>query len=95
MLDYPWKSTGGLKQDNCRFGDMLKDDKRISQFKYELGRLMGEYAVPLPLGNFNLNNKETRMLEFGNNRRGMWFDHIEHMEEAKRRIKNGRIFGGW
>ena len=52
-------------QDNCQFGDMLKDEKRQSQFKYELGRLMGEYAVPLPLGNFNLSNKETRGLSFG------------------------------
>ena len=33
-------------QDNCQFGDMLKDEKRKGQFKYELGRLMGEYAVP-------------------------------------------------
>ena len=23
MQDYPWKSTGGLMQDNCQFGDML------------------------------------------------------------------------
>ena len=67
MQDYPWKSTGGLVQANCRFGDMLKDEKIKSQFKYELGRFMGEYAVPLPLGNFNLNNKETRMLEPWNN----------------------------
>ena len=67
MQDYPWKSTGGLMQDNYQFGDMLKDEKRKSQFKYELGRLMGEYAVPLPLGNFNLNNKETRRLELWNN----------------------------
>ena len=52
---------------NCRFGDMLKDEKRKSQFKYELGRLMSEYAVPLPLGNFNLNNKETRRLELWKN----------------------------
>ena len=44
---------------------------------------MGEYAVPLPLGNFNLSNKETRRLEPRNNRRGMWFDHIEHMEEGQ------------
>ena len=50
-------STEGLMQDNCQFGDMLKDEKRKSQFKYELGRLMGEYAVPLPLGNFNMSNK--------------------------------------
>ena len=33
---------------HCRFGDMLKDKKRKGQFKYELGRLMGEYAVPYP-----------------------------------------------
>ena len=67
MQDYPWKSTGGLMQDNCRFGDMLKDEKRKSQSKYEFGRPMGEYAVPLPLGNFNLSNKETRRLELWNN----------------------------
>ena len=67
MQDYPSKSTGGLMQDNCRFGDMLKDEKRKSQFKYELGRLMGEYAVPLPLGNFNLSHKETRRLKLWNN----------------------------
>ena len=81
-------------QDNCRFGDMLKDEKRKSQFKHELGRLMGEYALPLPLGNFNLNNKETRRLELWNNQRGMLFDHIEQWKNVKRRIKNGRIFGG-
>ena len=62
MREYPWM-TEGLMQDNCWFGDMLKDEKRKSQLKYELGRLMGEYAVPLPLGNFNLDNKETRRLE--------------------------------
>ena len=28
MQDYLWKSTGGLMQDNCWFGDMLKDEKR-------------------------------------------------------------------
>ena len=67
MQDYPWKSTGGLMQGNCWSGDMLKDEKRKSQFKYELGRLMGEYAVPLLLGNFNLSNKETRRLELWNN----------------------------
>ena len=55
---------------------------------------MGEYAVPLPLGNFRLNNKETRRLELWKNRRGMWFDHVEHMEESQKRIKNGKIFGG-
>ena len=31
--DYPWESRGGLMQDNCCFGDMLKDEKRKSQFK--------------------------------------------------------------
>ena len=60
-------STEDLMQDNCQFGDMLKNEKRKSQFKYKLGRLMGEYAVPLPLSNFNLNNKETRRLELWNN----------------------------
>ena len=55
MRDYPWM-TEGLIQHNCRFGDMLKDEKRKRQFKYELGRLMGEYAVPLSFCNFSLNN---------------------------------------
>ena len=27
MRDYPWM-TDGLMQDNCQFGDMLKDEKR-------------------------------------------------------------------
>ena len=63
--------TDGLMQDTCRFGHMLKDEKRKSQFKYELERLMGEYAVPLPLGNFNLTNKATRRLDLWNNHRGM------------------------
>ena len=48
--DYPWESRGGLQQDNCRFGDMLKDEKRKSQFEYDLGKLMGDYAVPFPPG---------------------------------------------
>ena len=91
MRDYPWM-TEGLMQDNCRFGDLLKDEKRKSQLKYELGRLMGEYAVPLPLGNFNLNNKETRRLELWKNRRGMWFDHVEHMEEGPEQNKEWENF---
>ena len=70
MRDYPWM-TEGLMQDNCQFGYMLKDEKRRSQFKYELGRLMSEYAVPLPLGNFSLNNKENRRLELWKNQRGI------------------------
>ena len=86
--------TDGLMQYNCRLGDTLKDEKRKSQFKYELGRLMGEYAVPLPLGNFSLNNKETRRLELWKNRRGMWFDHVDHMEEGPERNNEWEIFGG-
>ena len=93
MRDYPWM-TDGLMQDNCRFGDMLKDEKRKSQFKYELGRLMGEYTVPLPLGNFSWNNKETRRLELWKNRRGMWFDHVEHMEEGPEQNKEWEKFWG-
>ena len=52
---------------------------------------MGEYAVPLPLGNFS-NNKETRRLELWKNRRGMWFDHVEHMEEGPEQNKKWKIF---
>ena len=48
---------------------------------------LGEYAVTLPLGNFNLSNKETRRLELWNNQRGMWFDHIEYMEETHEKNK--------
>ena len=91
MRDHPWM-TEGLMQDNCRFGDLLKDEKRKSQLKYELGRLMGEYAVPLRLGNFSLNNKETRRLELWKNRRGMWFDHVEHMEEGPEQNKEWENF---
>ena len=91
MRDYPW-STEGLMKDHCRFGDMLKDDKRKSQFKYELGRLMGEYAVPLPLDNFSLNNKDTTRLELWKNHRGMWFDQVEHMEEGPEQNKEWENF---
>ena len=66
MRDHLWM-TDGLMQDPCRLGDLLKDERRKIQFKYELGRLMGEYALPLPLGNFSLNNKETRRLELWKN----------------------------
>ena len=55
---------------------------------------MGEYAVPLPLGNFNLNNKENRRLELWKNHRGVWFENVEHMEEGQEQNKNGKIFGG-
>ena len=91
MRDYHWM-TDDLMQDNCRFADMLKDEKRKSQFKYELGRLMGEYAVPLPLGNFSLNNKETRRLELWKNHRGIWFDHVEHMKEGPEQNKEWENF---
>ena len=53
---------------------------------------MGEYAVPLNLGNFSLNNKETRRLELSKNRRGMWFDHVEHMEEGPQQNKECENF---
>ena len=90
MQDSPWESRGGLMQDNCRFGDMLKDEKRKSQFK--LGRLMGEYAVPLPLGNFNLSNKEPRRLELWNNQKVMLFDHLEHMEKGQEKKQEWESF---
>ena len=46
MKDCPWMSTECLMQDNCQFGDMLKDEKRKRQFKYELGRLMVSMQYP-------------------------------------------------
>ena len=49
MQDYPWESRGGIIQDYCQFGDMVKGEKRKSQFTYELSRHMVDYAVPLPL----------------------------------------------
>ena len=44
--DFPWASRRGLQQHNCRIRDLLKDEKRKSQFKYDSGKLMGDYAVP-------------------------------------------------
>ena len=79
-------------QDNCWFRDMLKEEKRKSQFKCELGRLMGEYAVPLPLGNFSLSNKEIRRLELWNNQKALWFDYLEHMEENHEKNKEWENF---
>ena len=84
---YPWESRGDLQQDNCCFGDMLKDEKRKSQLKYDLGKLMGDYAVPLPLGNFNLSNKETRRLELWEQQKAVWFDHSDHMDEGQEKNK--------
>ena len=65
---------------------MLKDEKSKSQFKYELGRLMGEYAVPL-------SNKESRRLELWNNQKATWFDHLEHMEEGQEKNQEWENFG--
>ena len=45
MREYAWM-TEDLMQDNCRFGDILKDEKRKSQFKYELGRLWVSIQYP-------------------------------------------------
>ena len=53
---------------------------------------MGEYAVHLPLGNFSLSNEETRRLELWKNHRGMWFDHVEHMEESQEQNKEWENF---
>ena len=53
---------------------------------------MGEYAVPLPLGNFILSNKETRRLELWNNRKAMWFDHLDHMEDGQQKYKEWENF---
>ena len=30
MKDYPWKSTEGLMPNNCWFGDMFRDGKKVS-----------------------------------------------------------------
>ena len=88
-----WKSTGDLMQANCQFGDILKDEKRKTQFKYELGRLMGEYAVPLPLGNFNLSNKEARSwLELWKDQKAMCFHHLEYMEDGQEKNKEWENF---
>ena len=72
----------------------LKRDLSASNIKYELGRLISEYAVPLPMGNLNLSNKETRRLELWNNRKAMWFDHVEHMEDGQEKNKEWENFGG-
>ena len=53
---------------------------------------MGEYAVPLPMGNTTLNNEETRRLELWKNRIGVWFDNVEHMEEGQEQIKEWEYF---
>ena len=90
--DYRWESRGGLQQDNSWFGDMLKGEKRKSQFNYDLGKLMGDYAVPLPLGNFNMSNKETRRLDLWENQKAVWFEHLEHMDESQEKNKEWENF---
>ena len=60
--------------------------------KVNLNMNWGEYAAPLPLGNFSLNNKETRRLELWKNHRGMWFDHVENMEEGPEQNKEWENF---
>ena len=46
--DFPWESRGGLQQDICWSGDRLEDEKRKSQFKYDLGKLMVTMQYPYP-----------------------------------------------
>ena len=53
---------------------------------------MGEYTVRLPLGNFNLSNRETRRLELWNNQKVMWFDHLDHMGEGQEKNKEWETF---
>ena len=48
IQDLPWESRGGLQQDNCQFGDMMKDEKRKSQFKYYLVSLWVTMQYPYP-----------------------------------------------
>ena len=53
---------------------------------------MGDYAVPLPLGNFNMSNKETRRLELWENQKAVGFDHLEHMDEGQEKNKEWENF---
>ena len=53
---------------------------------------MGDYAVPLPLGNFNMSNKETRRLELWINSKATWFDHLEHVDEGQEKNKEWENF---
>ena len=45
--DNSWESRGGLQQDNCQFGDMLKD-KRKSQFNMIWVNLWVTMQYPYP-----------------------------------------------
>ena len=56
------------------------------------GICISEYTVPLSLGNLSLNNKETGRQELWKNHRGMWFDHVEHMEEGTEQNKQWENF---
>ena len=53
---------------------------------------MGDYAVHLPLGNFNMSSKETRRLELWNIQKAMWFDHLEDMDEGQEKNKEWENF---
>ena len=46
--DYSWESRGGLQQDSCQFGDMLKDEKRKSQFNMIWVNLWVTMQYPYP-----------------------------------------------
>ena len=73
---------------------MLNDEKRTTQFKYELGRLMGEYAALLPLGNFDLKNKKEGVQRSGRIKEECGLTMYNTWNNVKRRIKHGAIFGG-
>ena len=53
---------------------------------------MGDYAVPLPLGDFNMSNKETRRLVLWENQKAVWLDHLEHMGEGQEKNKEWENF---
>ena len=72
----------------------MKDEKRKSQVKCDLGKLMCDNAVPLPLGNFNMSNKGTRRLELWEDQKPVWFDHLGHMDEGPEKNKEWELFGG-
>ena len=71
---------------------MLKDEKRKSQVKYDLGKFMCDNAVPLPLGNFSMSNKGTRRLELWENPKTVWFEHPEHIDEGQKKNKEWENF---
>ena len=50
MKDCPWMSTESLMQDNCRFGDMLKDEKRKVSLNMNWEDLWVSMQYPYLLG---------------------------------------------